>query len=514
MSPKLSRRSAELSYEPENGPEEWIPKPKHLEAVRLLVKNRQFGLFMDPGVGKTAVTLTGLKAQKDAGMRVKALVLANKKICELVWPYELRKWNHLRSLSGTVLRGPRRDERLAEDHDVYIANFESLGWLLGIESTHKEGSSRTHVVVDEKRLFALGFTHLIVDELTKVKNYSSIRFKALKRIIGSFNHRWGLTGSPASNGLLPLFGQIYILDEGRTLGKFITHYRTKYFHLNGYSLYDWQLNEGGDEKIYKAIAPIVLRTSAKEAGVKMPEMVEVDVPVMLPPEARRVYDDLEKRFLAEFGEKGMIVVDNKAMMYNKCRQAANGGIYADKDMLTLVKKKLKDREIIELHEEKVDAVIELLEELQGSPLLLAYEYGMDLSRLRRGLKKAFGKDFDFPVLDQHLQGKKLQQFQSDWNKGFYPLAAGHPLSMGYGLNFQKACNHVGWYTPTWDFEVYDQLNRRVWRQGNPFDTVYVHRFVGMNTIEDRVVLKALRDKETGQNGMFRYFETLQKVRRK
>ena len=429
-------------------------------------------------------------------MLSRVLLVAPLRVCHSVWPNEIEKWDDFHGLRIQVLHGAHKEEALKADADIYVINPEGLEWLLDVTKT-RTPNGKVRVDVNLKRFKAFGFDTLVIDELSKFKNTQSHRFKAMKLVLHFFQRRWGLTGSPAPNGLLDLFGQCFMLDQGRSLGQYITHYRMKYF-LPGHDGFSWNLREGADEEIYTRISPLALRMAAEDY-LDMPVVIENNIKVELPPEARRVYDQLEDDLIARI-EDGVVTAATVAVASMKCRQVANGGVYLDQDVLALVKLPKSKREWLNLHTAKVEALSDLVDELQGSPLLVAYDFGHDLDRLRQKFPNAvYACDYNM---------KQFPELEARWNRGEIPLLFGHPQSLGHGLNLQGAGNHVAWHSLTWDYELYDQFIRRVRRQGNKAKRVFVHHIMAKDTVDDDI-LGALKGKRRGQNALF---EALKKRR--
>lgn len=469
----------------------WKPHDYQKKAVKFLLEHAAGALFLDPGLGKTAITLAAIKLLKKRGLLSKVLLVAPLRVCHSVWPNEIEKWTDFHGLTYVVLHGPKKEQLLQEEADIYIINPEGLDWLLQVQKT-KTKSGRTKVSVDLRRWKRLSFDTLIIDELSKFKHIHTNRFKAMKLVLGTFARRWGLTGSPAANGLMDLFGQCYILDQGRTLGQYITHYRSKYFD-QGYDGFSWTLKDGADELIYERVKPLALRMG--DELLDMPKLVSNNIRVELPSKARQIYDQLEEDLLARLDE-GYVTAKTAAVASGKCRQVASGGIYLDKDVQALVRLPNSQREWVDLHEAKLDALEELFEELQGAPLLVAYDFKHDLERLR----KRFGKDL--PFIGSGAAAKDTQRLIDAWNVGDLPGLFVHPQSAAHGLDgLQHVGRHICWHTLTWNYEEYDQLIRRIRRQGNKAQRVYVHHLIAEGTI-DEAILGALQVKRRGQNALF------------
>lgn len=477
----------------------WQPHAYQKKAVKYLLEHAAAALFLDPGLGKTSITLAAIKLLKQKKVLDKVLLIAPLRVCYSVWPKEVEKWQDFHGLRVQVLHGSKKDEALKADADVYVINPEGLEWLLQVKKT-KTPSGKTKVDVDLRRWKALGFDTLVVDELSKFKHVATNRFKALKLVLGTFSRRWGLTGSPASNGLLDLFGQCFVLDQGRTLGPYISHYRMKYF-VPSHDGFNWTIRDGAEDEIYERLAPLALRMAADDY-LDMPTLIENNIRVDLPSDVMQVYDRLENDLIAKLDNK-LVVASNAAAASMKCRQVANGGIYLDPEVEALVKLPKSKREWANLHTEKVDALAELIEELQGSPLLVAYDFEHDLDRLRERLGK------DIPYIGGGVTAKRSAELEKAWNAGQLPVLFGHPQAMAHGLNLQEMGHHVCWHSLTWDYELYDQFIRRVLRQGNKSKKVFVHHIIARGTV-DEVVLAAVKSKRRGQNALF---DALKKLRK-
>lgn len=425
----------------------------------------------------------------------KVLIIAPLRVCYSVWPREIEKWDDFKNLTYVILHGPDKEEKLSADADIFLINPEGLDWLLNVKKekyTTPAGKEKTRITVDKRRWKKFEFDTLVVDELSKFKHISTNRYAAIKEILGTLGRIWGLTGSPASNGLMDLFGQCYILDQGRSLGKYITHYRMQYFDKS-HDGYSWILRSGAEKEIYKQLKPLVLSMKARD-HLDLPMLVENNILVDLPESAMEVYQHMEDDLFARIDSK-MVVASNAAAASSKCRQIANGGVYIDAEIQALVNLPKKKREWIELHTCKIDALVDLVEELQGSPLLVAYDFEHDLLRIQ----EKFGKDI--PYIGGGVSAKRSSQLERMWNNGELPILFGHPQSIGHGLNLQNAGNHIAWFALTWNCELYDQFICRVLRQGNAAERVFVHHIIARGTI-DHAILAAVKSKKMGQNALF------------
>lgn len=448
-------------------------------AIKFLLTHGAAALLLDPGMGKTAVTLKALDALKRAKTNRRTLVIAPLRVCQLVWPAEPGEWSDLEHMRVGLLHGKDKEKVLAnyEDYDILVINPEGLDWLLGKRFNMREWK-------------ALGLDTLVIDELTRFKSTKGKRFKLLKQVLPTFMRRWGLTGTPAPNGLLDLFGQMYVLDLGNALGRFITHYRMQYFMPLDPNGWKWALQPGAAERIYERIKPLAMRASAED-HLELPEIVPQKIWVELPAQVRKLYADLEDDLLAKLESK-QVVASNAAAASTKCRQIANGAVYIDDDLASKVAGKKRD--VMDCHDGKISALQDLVDELNGKPLLVAYEFNHDRDRLRKAFPDAVF------MADATTQAK-AKAVEDAWNNNEITLLFGHPSSMGHGLNFQKgSAHHVAWFSMFWDLELYDQFIKRVRRQGNKAGRVFVHHFMARKTI-DEVIYIVQRSKARTQTAL-------------
>jgi len=452
------------------------PHSYQKRAVEFLLARGAAALFLSPGLGKTSIVLRALLALKDAGVGGRALVLAPLRVANEVWPTEAAEWAgaewaRIADLRVVFLHGPKKDKLIQQDADIYVINYDGLPWLFS----------------DMKRFRALELDTLVVDELSYLKHTRTRRFRTLKPVLRTFARRWGLTGSPISNGFLDLFGQMYVLDQGVALGQYITHYRQMYFTPFGYMGYEWRLQEGADKLIEAKIKPYVLRLAAEDY-IKMPAVVENIVRIEVPAKARKVYDALEEEMFAQLANDEVVTALGAGGAAIKCSQAANGGVYADLQTPGAA------RTMVTLHDAKTDAVEELVEELNGAPALVVYEYEHDLARLQARFKGA-------PNIGGGVALTECARLVVEWNAGRLDLLLCQPAAMSHGINMQKVPNepHIIFHSLIYDFEKYDQLIRRVRRQGCAHAAVYVHLVVARNTV-DEAKLRALRSKDKTQQG--------------
>jgi SNF2 family DNA or RNA helicase len=443
--------------------EAYKPHGYQKHAIKFVLNHGSAGLFLDPGLGKTSIILASFKELQRQHIVKKMLVIAPLRPAWSVWPGEVEKWTDFTDLSVAVLHGPKKDEILqrvnsgANEPDICVINPEGLEWL-----------SR------KINMKSFPFDMLVVDESTRFKHANTQRFKTLKPLLPRFRRRYILTGSPAPNGLLDLFGQIFILDGGAALGQYISHYRMHYFDPTGFGGYNWVPRAGAEEAIYSRLKPLVLRMSAADY-LDLPPYIPNTIKIDLPEKAQKVYDQMESMLVATV-EDDVVTAANIGAATGKCRQIANGGVYTSSPDAT--KKTWAD-----VHEAKLDAVEEIVEELQGKPALIAYEFDHDLDRLRR----RFGEDV--PYIGGGVPQSRFREIEKEWNEGKIPILLAQPQSVAHGLNLQGTGAAVIWHSLTWDLENYEQLIRRIWRQGQK-ERVVVHHIVARGTIDEVIMRTA------------------------
>ena len=456
------------------------PHKFQLKCAQFGVREACAGFFLDPGLGKTVIMYMIFSMLKKLKMVKRMLVVCPLRPMYLTWPAEAQKWGSFKNLKIGILHGPTKSSVLLDESiDVHVINPEGLKWL----SKTLEGLD-----TDPSSIWDI----LCVDESTKFKHTNTDRFRLLKPMLEKFGRRYILTGSPAPNGLLDLFGQVYILDGGASLGRYITHYRAMYFDQD-YNGFGYTPKYNAEARIYEKLKPLVIRMS-QEDYLEMPPLVgacgygePLVRQVELPEDARKVYDKMEKYLITELQED-TVTAANAAAASNKCRQIANGGLYGSSEL----KEHPGERGVYDLHEAKVDAVEEIIDELQGVPALVAYEYEHDLDRLRRRFPGA-------PYVGGGVSASRFADVEQAWNAGRIPILLAQPQSVAHGLNLQATRAAVIWHSLTWDLEIYEQFIRRVWRQGQK-ERVFVHHVIAKDTI-DELVLKMLQKKDTTQRAL-------------
>jgi len=441
---------------------EWTPHDYQLRAVQQMVSKAGFGLFAEPGLGKTSTTLAAFSVLKDTGHARGLLVVAPLRPAYQVWPQEIAKWTDFNGLRVAILHGPKKAAALQSKADVYVINYEGLPWLMKQLAGMK----------------VLPFDVLCLDESTKVKNTNTVRFKTAKHLRDRFSRVWCLTGTPAPNGIENLFGQIFMLDGGERLGRYVTHFRREYFtespQRGGYSL--WFPRKDTQARIQAKVADVTLSLSAEEY-LSMPRVIENIIRVTLPAPSRSLYRDMENEFIAQL-ESGVVTAANAAVIGMKLRQMTGGAVYGANG-------------VGEMHEAKLEALADLVEEQEGQPLIVAVAFTHEVARIRKYLG-----DAKIPYLGDGVSPAAVNTIVDDWNAGRIPVLLAHPTTVALGLNLQSGGCAVCWYSLTWNLEEFDQTNRRVWRQGQKKPVTF-HYLIADDTI-DGDVLDALRSKDRSQ----------------
>jgi len=413
-------------------------------------------LMLDMGLGKTIITLSALWLLALDNFDIgKILVIAPKRVAEDTWPKELAKWEHLTGLTYSLVLGSQkhREAALNKSAFVYIINRENVSWLV------------------EKGRW--DFDTVVIDELSSFKSNKAQRFKALKKVRPKVQRVIGLTGTPAPNSLLDLWPQMYLLDMGQRLGRFIGGYRDRFFKpdkRNREIIYSYKLRDGAEEAIYELISDICISMKAVDF-LDMPEKISNRIEVSMDKKEQQLYESFQRDMVLSIkGEE--IDAINAAGLSNKLLQMANGAVYGE------------DKKVLHIHDKKLDALEDLIEAANGKPLLVAYWYKHDLARIR--------ERFDVRRID-------TSEDIDDWNAGKIPVALIHPASAGHGLNLQEGGSTVVWFGLTWSLELYQQLNARLWRQGQK-NTVVIQHIVTRGT-HDEDVMRALEAKDMRQSAL-------------
>ena len=433
-------------------------------AANFITENPVTCLLLDMGLGKTSITLTAINDLLfDSFQTRKILVVAPLRVARDTWRDEIAKWEHLSDLRFAIAVGSsgERKAALLRKADIYIINRENVQWLV------------------EESGISFDYDMLVVDELSSFKSHQSKRFKALMRMRPKVKRIVGLTGTPSSNGLMDLWAEYKLLDMGQRLGRFIGQYRTDFFtpdKSNGQVIFSYKPLPGAEEQIYNKISDITISMRATD-HLSMPELITAEHIVQLSEKERERYDELKRDLVLEL-ENGEVTAANAAALSGKLCQMSNGAVYGD------------DGKVHHIHDRKLDALEDLIEAANGKPVLVAYWFKHDLSRITQRLEKL---KVTFSKLDSSESITK-------WNNGELPVALIHPASAGHGLNLQAGGSTIIWFGLTWSLELYQQTNARLWRQGQSAGTVVVHHIITKNTI-DRRILKALSDKDQTQSSL-------------
>lgn len=436
-------------------------------AVQHIKEHPDAALFLDMGLGKTVSTLTAVADLINEFEVTKVLIVAPKRVAEMTWGDEIENWAHIRHLRLSVIKGTAKQREIAAraEADVYTVSRDNLVWLLQMWGGSK-----------------VPYDMLVLDELSSFKNHQSKRFKAAKIIRRSVSRVVGLTGTPAPNGLIDLWAQMFLVDGGQRLGKTITDYRANYFRpgaQNGGIVYEYKPLPTTEAVLGEKIADITLSMKALDF-LDMPELTYVNNYVELSAKVKKMYDKFEEDQVLEMLRDANfdyteITALSAAALSNKLLQFAGGAVYD------------ADRNIRTVHDEKLETLVEMVEAANGSPVLVAYNFQHEKARILEALK-GFGAE----ALDGVESVRR-------WNNGEIPVLVTHPASAGHGLNMQKGGNRIIWYGTTWSLELYQQFNARLWRQGQK-NNVFVHHIVTKGTIDERVIA-ALSGKADTQNGL-------------
>lgn len=444
----------------------YVPRKYQEFTTNKIINSTEVGAFLDMGLGKTAAALTGILELKKRKQADKILVIAPKKVAESVWPGEIEKWNHLRGLTHSLVLGTEKDRRLAlkADADIYIINRENVVWLVALFGCNWP------------------FDTVIIDELSSFKSPKSQRFKSLRLVRKYMRRVIGLTGTPAPNGLLDLWSQLYLLDLGRSLGASYGRYKDTYFspgRRNGHIVFNYDLKKGGPllgedfyrKEIYQKVGDVCFSMSTQDY-LSLPAFIDNDQKIILPSVMKTRYDDFEREKVMELADKEITAVNAAALM-SKLLQYANGAVYDEKKGWHLV------------HDEKITKLKEIVEALAGRPLFVFYQFISDKER----------------ILNAFPEARLLTDNQSisDWNLGKIPILLAHPLSAGHGLNLQFGGSNMLWFSLPWSLEQYQGGTKRLHRHGASSAVVNTRLIVEGTVDED--VLKTLRGKGHTQNAV-------------
>lgn len=436
----------------------FIPHAYQQYAIQHIETHKEAALFLDMGLGKTVIALSAIWDLAFDFFEVsKVLVVAPLRVARDTWPAEIEKWEHLKYMTYSVVVGTEEERRqaLLKKALVYIINRENVDWLVS-----KSG-------------VPFRFDMVVIDELSSFKSHTSKRFKSFLKVRPRIKRIVGLTGTPSGNGLMDLWAEFRLLDMGKRLGRYISHYREAFFEpdkRNQMMVFSYKPRPGAAKEIYQLIGDMTISMKSLDF-LPMPKLIMNEVHVKLSPAERKVYDELRKKMALSIEGKE-IDAANAAALSGKLLQMANGAVYDD------------DHKPIRIHDRKLDALEDLVEAANGKPILIAYWFKHDLARMKERLsirEIRFSKDI------------------TDWNEGKIPVAAIHPASAGHGLNLQAGGSVLIWFGLTWSLELYQQTNARLWRQGQK-NMVIIHHIVTKGTIDEQV-MRALKRKDRTQEAL-------------
>lgn len=411
-------------------------------------------------MGKTSVTLAAILLLQKEKLAKRTLILAPLTVCVTTWMSEPKKWSQFQGLKVGLAHGGNKQQVLSDpQYDIVVMNYDGLAWAAPILA---KGHS---------------FSVLVCDEITKLKHSNSKRFKLLKPILPSFTFRWGLTASPTANGLIDLFGQVYVLDSGERLGKYITHFRAKYFHQEPWDQYRYYITPEKSELLTAQLTDLAMYMDPKDYLV-LPGLLDVVRPVKLTGMAE--YKFLRDEYILKMQDTTITAV-NAGVLTNKLRQYTGGALYVE------------DREYKEVGTDKIDELVELVEELNGEPLIVAYEFNHEAERLLKVFPTA-------QAIRGGMNTKDVQSIVSRWNAGEIPVLLIQPQAGAHGINLQGGGSAICWFSLTYNLENYMQLIARIYRQGQK-SIVRNYLLVAEGTVDEALV-KILSDKDATQEGVF------------
>lgn len=443
----------------------FIPHNYQKYAIEFILNHPVAAVLLDMGLGKTVIALTAIHSLLFDSFEVsKVLVVAPLRVARDTWPNEVKKWEHLKDLRVSVAVGDAKKRKIAlmRKADIYVINREMVKWLV------------------EESGVPFDYDMVVIDELSSFKNPQSLRFKALMKVRSKVRRVVGLTGTPASNGLMDLFAEYKLLDMGQRLGRYITRYRLSYFQpdkTNGAIVYSYKPLPFAEEEIFKKIGDITISMKSGDF-LQMPEKIMTEYEVEMNEKEKDAYERLKREMVVTIDDKDEITAANAASLCGKLSQMANGAVYTD------------DRNVQIFHERKLDALEDMIEAANGKPVMIAYWFQHDFDRIKNRLQEM---GVEFEKIDSEDSIKR-------WNEGRLPVALIHPASAGHGLNLQSGGSTIIWFGLTWSLELYQQTNGRLWRQGQKDKTVVIQHIITKGTIDERI-LSALKHKDCTQEEM-------------
>lgn len=431
-------------------------------AKDFIIGHPHAAVILDMGMGKTATTLSAVnELMFDRFEVTKVLVIAPLRVANTVWSDEIEQWSELRNLRYSKIVGTPKQRKVAlqKDADIYIVNRENLPWLVEQCSPYFK------------------WDMVVIDELSSFKSWQSKRFKAFMAMRPYMKRIVGLTGTPSSNGLMDLFAEFKVIDGGERLGRFIGEFRSRYFEegrRNGNIVYEYIPMDYAECQIQDKISDITISMKALDY-LDMPELISTKKLVRMSEKEKEKYSQFKKEYVLSELYGLEVTAANAASLTNKLVQLSNGAVYSD------------DHTVVPLHEQKLDALEDILESANGETVLVAYWFKHDLARIIGRLEK----------LKVKSRVLKTEEDIREWNKGNVPVGLLHPAGAGHGLNLQKGGHHLVWFGLTWSLELYQQTNARLWRQGQEAETVVIQHIVTEGTIDEEI-LKALENKDAQQ----------------
>ena len=441
----------------------WVPHPYQQRGIEHF-HNTEAALFFPPGLGKSSVALSTIVSFKEAGIPHRTLLLAPLLVCLTTWVTEPKKWRQFQGLKIGFAHGPDKERVMMDmSYDIVVMNYDGIAWAteLWAKKSHK-------------------FDILLCDELTRLKNTASKRYKAIKPWVPSFKIRWGLTGTPIANGYMDLFGQVYILDMGARLGKYITHFRAKYFYQKPYDKFRYYITPTSQEKINDKLKDLALYVSPED-WLQLPELMYIPQEADLPPATRKQYDQLEQDFIIKL-KTGAVTAANAGVLTSKLRQFTGGAVY------------MEDRVVADFHDTKLDMLENLVEGLNGEPVIVAYQFDHEMERIKKRFPNAL-------VLKGGMSDKATTATVEAWNSGNVPMLLVQPASVAFGVNMQFGGSTMVWYTLTYNLEEFIQMIKRLHRQGQE-KPVMVYLLMMKKTI-DYLVHGILMGKDATQESFFK-----------
>jgi SNF2 family DNA or RNA helicase len=444
---------------------DWVPMQYQLDGIKWLTSRPSAALFWRPGLRKTSTVIASfldLRKNKRLGVK-RMIVFAPLKVCQGVWRQEVGKWKQFAGLKVGFAHGPNKREIIKDmSNDIVLLNYDGILWAL-----------------DRGQNYLNGFEVVCFDELTRLKATNTRRFKCMKVALHLFMFRWGLTGSPAPNGLMDLFGQVFMLDGGQRLGPFITRFRLEYFHQKPFDTWSWYPNNDTPRRITLKLKDLAHYIDEKYWN-KMPTLIDVKLEVELETPAMKAYKQLERDFLMKL-ENDVVTAANAAVLSGKLRQCASGQVYDEA------------RNVIKVHESKVDALESLVEELAGDPVIVVVAFLHEVTAIRERLGEKT------PYLGGGVADGQVAKIIQNWNLGWTPVLLVHPTTVAHGLNLQGGGHNICWFTMTWNAEEWEQLIRRLYRTGQK-DHVMNYVLIAKGTI-DEYIAQVLVDKAAVQQNL-------------